>query len=110
MFEDVWNFSEGLAVVKLYEKWGFIDKNGKVAINPQFEEVWNFSEGLAAVKIEGKWGFINNKGALMIRPQFDSNYSGRFKNGRTKVTIGNRIHTIDHSGLILLDPTCDLVP
>ena len=35
-------FSEGLAPVKLKKSWGFIDKTGKLVINPQFDEVGAF--------------------------------------------------------------------
>jgi len=31
-------------------KYGFIDKSGKVVIEPQFDEVRAFSEGLAKVR------------------------------------------------------------
>ena len=34
------------------KKYGFIDKNGKMVIEPQFDEVNNFSEGFASVAIE----------------------------------------------------------
>ena len=33
-------------------KSGFIDKNGKVVIEPQFDNAGNFSEGLASFGIE----------------------------------------------------------
>jgi len=109
-FDDAKRFSEGLAAVKLGANWGFIDKKGKVAINPKFEYGWSFSEGLSAVKFDGKWGFIDKDGTMIIGPQFDAMYSSYFENGRAMVTIGNRNYAIDHSGLILLDPTCDMVP
>ena len=34
------------------KKSGFIDKTGKVVIEPQFDGVGDFSEGLASVAIE----------------------------------------------------------
>lgn len=34
------------------EGWGYIDKTGKMVIEPQYDEGKSFSEGLAAVKIE----------------------------------------------------------
>ena len=33
------------------KKYGFIDKNGKVVIEPQFDNAGNFSEGLASFGI-----------------------------------------------------------
>ena len=33
-------------------KYGFIDKSGKVVIEPQFGEVGDFSEGFGTVAIE----------------------------------------------------------
>lgn len=55
------NYSEGLANVRVadeanesnyYCKNGYIDKTGKMIIEPQYDEGKSFSEGLAAVKIE----------------------------------------------------------
>ncbi|ADQ41578.1 KWG repeat protein [Caldicellulosiruptor acetigenus I77R1B] len=70
-FDEVDNFSEGLAAVCKKDKWGFIDKNGKLVIDFKFDEVGRFSEGLAAVCVNNKWGFINRTGNIVIRPQFD---------------------------------------
>src|SRR5688500_17513649 len=44
-------FSEGLAPVLSFNKLGFMDRTGKVVIEPLFRETSGFSEGLAAVKI-----------------------------------------------------------
>lgn len=52
------------------EKWGFIEKSGKLVIEAQYEDVLAFSEGLAAVR-RGKWGFIDRSGKFVIEPQFD---------------------------------------
>ena len=64
------DFSEGLAAVRIGDdktgKWGYIDKQGKMVVNPQFDCDWvcsGFSEGLAAVRVgddkTGKWGYIS---------------------------------------------------
>ncbi|EAK1349894.1 WG repeat-containing protein, partial [Campylobacter coli] len=52
-------------------KWGFIDKSGKIVIEPKFDGVGNFSEGLAGVELNGKWGFIDKSGKIVIEPKFD---------------------------------------
>ena len=61
-FEEVQDFSEGLARVGKENKWQFIDKLGKVAIAGPFSEAQDFSEGVAAVSKNGKWGFIDKTG------------------------------------------------
>jgi hypothetical protein len=43
-------------------KNGYIDKAGKVVIEPRFDVVGEFSEGLAVVSIGGKWGYIDKTG------------------------------------------------
>ena len=90
-YDTVQSFSEGLAAVKINHKWGFIDKTGKVAIEPQFNP-WQaqfnsyYSDGLVAVNFNnGKddktntdgndvtnllWGFADKKGNLVIPPKF----------------------------------------
>ncbi|AFZ12463.1 S-layer domain-containing protein [Crinalium epipsammum PCC 9333] len=49
-FDAADSFSEGMAQVKIGNKWGYIDKTGKLVISPQFEEANAFSAGLALVK------------------------------------------------------------
>lgn len=115
---DVGNFSEGLASARVDVKRGFLDRRGVVVIDPKFEYTNSFSEELAAVRVDGKWGFIDKTGQIVIKPQFEdvpmfSPYvdSYKFSNGRAKVFVNGEIpYTIDRSGHVLLDPTCDLVP
>ncbi len=49
-FEAADAFSEGMARVKIGEKWGYIDKTGKLVIAPQFDEADAFSDGVALVR------------------------------------------------------------
>jgi hypothetical protein len=70
-------FSEGLIAVydKKIGKAGFMDKTGKVVIEPKFESAANFSEGLARVSVKVNHreylGFINPEGEYVIEPKFD---------------------------------------
>lgn len=76
-FTWIGDFSEGMAPVKIKDKFGFIDKNYNIVIEPKFDRAWNFSEGLAAVMISGKWGFIDKKGVEVIKAQFDEVWNFR---------------------------------
>jgi hypothetical protein len=77
IFEEVNDFSEGLAGVKFTTtdgskgKWGFIDKTGKTIIEPKFtKQPTQFSEGFAVVeKQNGKYCAINNKGEV-VSPEY----------------------------------------
>ncbi len=57
-------FSEGLAGFKTQdERFGFIDTQGKVVIEPHFTSIHSFSEGLAVVEqADSTWIVINKKG------------------------------------------------
>lgn len=80
-------FSEGLAEVKINDKWGFINKSGAIVIMPQFEYVHSFSEGYAAAKLNGLWGFIDRQGKWIINPKFDM--TSDFENGIVQVLLPN---------------------
>lgn len=70
-FDDAGDFSEGLAAVKVGEKWGFVNENDETAIRFRFKKAKSFSDGLAPVTINGrKWGFIDKTGKFVIEPQF----------------------------------------
>ncbi|MGA9626909.1 MAG: WG repeat-containing protein [Bryobacteraceae bacterium] len=51
-------------------KWGYVDRNGNLIVEPQFDDRKHFSDGLAAVKLEAKWGFIDTAGRFAIAPRF----------------------------------------
>ena len=65
--------------VRQSDKIGYVNRKGRVVIQPQFEESGEFAEGLAGVRIGSKWGYINEKGKIVINPQFDA--VGEFSDG-----------------------------
>lgn len=84
---DSW-FSDGLAVVSVGDRCGYVDKSGRLAIKPLFEWAGPFCDGLAAVKIGLRYGFINKAGKLVIEPQF--NLAGNFSDGLAPVIVLNQ--------------------
>ena len=51
---------------RMNDKWGYLDKKGRVAIEFQFTEAGDFSEQLAAVKNKDKWQFIDTNGEIVF--------------------------------------------
>ena len=106
-------FSEGLAAVRIGDKWGFIDRQGTYVIEPQFAYAQSFSEGLAVVRIGdretgvGKYGFIDRQGRYVVEPQFDGAQS--FSEGLAAVRIGDRWGFIDRQGRYVINPQFDVV-
>lgn len=72
-FENAYSFSEGLAAVKVKDKgWGYINKSGKIIIQPIFIMVADFYDGLALVRDKnGKCGYIDKNGNYVIEPIYD---------------------------------------
>lgn len=70
-YEAAKDFSEGLAPVMEAEKWGFIDKQGRMVIEPKFDGAEPFSDGMARVKMGDAWGYIDRTGALVIGFQYE---------------------------------------
>jgi len=84
--------------IKVDGKYGFIDRNGNVVIQPQFQGVYDFSDGLAKIYVGGKFdtAYIDETGKIVIKPQFDigSNFSEGFawigfNKDKTEYKVGN---------------------
>jgi hypothetical protein len=78
------------------EKWGFVNKQGKVVISYKYEIAGEFSEGLAIVAIGNKAGYINKTGKVVIPLQYDGVFP--FKNGFAVVMIDSKRGLIDKTG------------
>lgn len=66
--------SQPLFRVRVSGKYGYIDRNGNVVIQPRFGHCGGFSEGLAwaseAGVGEGAYGFVDEQGQWVISPKF----------------------------------------
>ena len=99
------NLSEGPVVLQKDNKWGFIDKTGRVVIEPQWDFAWDFSEGLAYVNKDGKYGFIDKTGKVVIEPQWDDAWS--FSEGLARVEKNGKYGFIDKTGKVVIEPQWD---
>ncbi|MDR2010422.1 MAG: TonB family protein [Bacteroidales bacterium] len=67
IYDQAFNFSEGLACVRREGKFGFIDKTGKEVIPCIYDDAHSFSEGLARVAIDNlRYGFIDKTGKGVV--------------------------------------------
>lgn len=80
------NFSNGFVAVQKDEKYGIIDKTGKLVLDYTHEFIGKYSDGLAPAKKGDKFGFIDLGGKWVIKPT----YSGaeKFHNGLAAVSKG----------------------
>jgi hypothetical protein len=84
MYEEVRDFSNGLAAVKFNNLWGFVDKTGKVIIEILYEEVKDFHEGLAGVKQNGLWQVINKSNTPISNQKYQN--VGSYNSGLINVS------------------------
>lgn len=88
--------------VKIEQKYGYIDKTGKLVIEPQFTFASDFSEDLAKVCVKNKYGYINKKGEAIIYPQYEN--ADNFSEGVAPVQLNGKWGYINKSGVIVIEP------
>ena len=125
-YEYVGEYSDGLAMVQLNGKYGFIDKSGTLVIPCKYDDSNSFREGLAAVtlngndgyitqteiwydyagknlsnnlrlvKLNGKYGFIDKSGTEVIPCKYDE--ADSFREGLAKVVLKGKYGFVDKTG------------
>lgn len=95
-YENASSFFEGLAAVKLKEKYGFIDKTGKLVVPCKYEYAWFFSKGLATVQLKGKYGFVDKTGAEVIPCKYE--HASSFFEELAEVKLNGKYGFIDKTG------------
>jgi len=121
-FQGAKDFKEGLAAVKVDEKWGYIDENGTFVIKPRFSFAYSFSGEVAVVhaRIPSGRGYINGpaqlmdkKGKIITDPgRFDFEYIGKFSEGLAPVRVRTgkkktKYGYINKKGRIVIPPRFD---
>ena len=100
-YEFVDGYVEELARVCLNDKWGFIDKSGRLVIPCKYDDSGSFSEGLAEVGLKDesgyyKYGFIDKSGTEVIPCMYY--YARPFHDGRALIGLNGKYGFIDKSG------------
>lgn len=61
-------YSEGMTLVKLNDKWGFVDQFDNAITGIKYEKATKFSRGLSLVNYLGKWFYIDKNGKEYYEP------------------------------------------
>lgn len=96
IFDDVRSFEDGLAAIKLGDKWGFINNLGNIIVKLEYDDARRFHNGYAPVKKNWKWGFINKKGDIVVPAKYDD--VGFFEEGLASVKLNGKWGFVDSNG------------
>ncbi len=81
-------------------KWGCINNQGKIVIDPIYDDIKDMQNGIAAANYQGRWGYIDSLGTKLIDFKYKQAYS--FTGNQTFVQdFQNNWLLIDQEGLIL---------
>lgn len=93
--------------IKQDNKWGYIDKTGKVVIAAEFDQASFFSQGLAFVRKDNKIEVINSRGETeFYLPNNVNNYAA-FSEDLAVVAINGKYGFINKKGEIVITPQFD---
>ncbi len=102
--ERIFEFGDGLACFKYKNdsKYGYLNTQGKIIIQPTFDNPSVFNNGRAITKINGKEVMINKQGNVIdIGNSYDTGY---FSDGLARYqTLQNDFGFIDTTGKIVIE-------
>lgn len=112
-YKECYDFSEGLALVRVGDSYGFIDPSGNMAIPPQFGDTSSFQEGFASVTTsDGKRNFIDKTGKLILNEgYYDLNsFSEGLAMARRENTTSRKLETVylNTSGEVAFKPDLNI--
>lgn len=84
-----------------YQKWGYLDVQGRPVVAPHFESAQAFAEGLAPVRVAGRYGYLNAQGQLQIPATYD--YATGFDRGLALAWLDGRPLLINPQGQVLFE-------
>jgi hypothetical protein len=113
-FEQADNFSEGLAVVQVRGSWGFIDKTGRLVIEPKYEWCCGFSEGVAVVMKTNEVLLIDESGQTILSRSMDDLQLNIYEDARLSEGLidaydctKSKTGFIDKTGNFVIEPKFD---
>lgn len=103
-------FEDGVdtAVLRVGQKYGLIDRTGRIAVAPEYDMIFGFTPGDTSTPAQkgGKWGCIDEAGNIVVPFVYDSSFA-RFENGCTVAERGGKQLLLGEDGTELLPPEFD---
>lgn len=97
-----------LKLIKIGEKYGYIDYEGRIAIPPIFDKAGDFCDEIALAVINKNCGFIKKNGDFVVVPLLNFNYGDLiFREGLASVEVDGKYGFIDKSVNFVISPIFD---
>ncbi|WP_421763450.1 WG repeat-containing protein [Ekhidna sp.] len=100
-YQAIGDFGEDYYLAKKQNRWGFVDKKGRLRISNRYDSAQIFRENRAPVMLRSKWGFINKNEDLKIQPYYEE--VSLFENGVAIVMLDGKYGLIDKEGREVLE-------
>lgn len=84
-----------------YEKYGYVDENGRTRIRHKYDYVSEFENGLAIVGKNNKYGVIDKIGKEIVNIKYEDKCLKRFENGLIGIKKGNKWTVLNENGKIV---------
>lgn len=101
-FLRVFDFKNGLAIVKPNRYFQVINKAGTAITTGKYDTICPFINGLAKVKTTAGFGLINSKGVEIVKPKYIQ--MGEFSDGLCLVKDANGWGYINNKGKVIITP------
>jgi hypothetical protein len=105
IYQEAYPFEKGLAIVKMDDKYGMIDKTGKFIIPCTYDYINYPSGGLILVKKNERWGYINLANKEIIAPKYE--VASPFIDGLAAIKQNNKWGYINTAGKEIVPPKYD---
>ena len=100
-YDEMWDFTQGFAVVRKGQKYGFINAEGIEVVECKYDNAWGFKNGFAVVQFDGKYGFIDEQGNEICRNETGFIYDDAWsftEDGIAKVMKNGKYGYVDTTG------------
>lgn len=97
-------YCENKIIFKKGKKYGYLDRQQKVIIEPKFDYALSFHYNKAIAVMGKKYGIINEKGEFVVQPEYDNLF---YDEGIYRSERNGKEGCLDKNGTVLLDTEYD---